>query len=215
MGHVGDEVPAHRIQAGLFGQVARDQQLVVFVGAVQAKLEQPPGAGGQWQDGRARVVVAVEVVDELGLADEMVQRPAGADDAMHFVRGVVAPLDVVVSVEDDQAVGQAIDRTVQLFEFGGQAFARFAVGLDEPGEAVEQRLPDPADLGQRTLARQRRPEVQAGHDQRDQQGLDHQRDGQPARGHGVADEIRQGRRNDQGDRGGQKCAQPDHAGSIR
>ena len=212
--HIGDEVTAHRVQARLLGQVTRDQQLVVVVGAVQAQLEQPPWAAGQRQHRRARVVAAVQVADEFRLADEVVRRPAAAADAVQFQRRVVAPLHMIVAVEHDQAVGQAVDRAVQLFELGSQLFAALAVGLDETRQPVEQRLPDAAGLRQFALARQRRPEVQPRHHQRHHHRLNDERQHQP-RGHRVADKPGQQGGDDQCDRGGRERTQPYHAGNIR
>ena len=114
VGDVGDEVSAHVVDAAAFGDVVRDDDGVALVGRDDGRIEQHGAARGLKRI-MAREVARTQPRAEGGLrGDEPVGEDAadvfGRDSQMNARHGIDPFDDAVLALEDDDALGQELER---------------------------------------------------------------------------------------------------------
>ena len=152
--HVRHEVAAHRLEALPLGDVAREQELLVLAVRDDPEREHELLAAREAQRERLVVRAALQVRDEVGVADEVEDRLAGVAPGVDPVVALgrrVRPHDVVLGVEDDHPVGHRLRGAAEARELRREAVLVLRRRTHEAVEPGEHVLPHAgADRDRRT-----------------------------------------------------------------
>ena len=188
--HVRHEVAAHRLQAFPLRDVAREEELLVLPVGHDPEREHQLLAVREAQRERLAVRAALQVGDEVRVADEVEDRLAGVAPRVEPVvalGGRVRPHDVVLGVEHEHAVGHRLRGAAEARELRGEAMLELRGRAHEAVEAREHVLPHARSHRHRRAGRVAQPRDERAQvhevtqeDEREPDGEDAERPGRAA-----------------------------------